>query len=197
MLFAVLAQELIFVAIAAYCWRRQRVSPEQVGAILPTKRQVLLGLVLGMVLWSTAYSVGGLLQVALKTVLPTASYKWMIGFHRDHTAIHGFMQLGRSRSARLAYVLLGSIAVPIGEEALFRGVIYRALRSWWGIKAAIVTSAVIFAIVHVSPLAIGVVFIVGVLLAWAYEETGSLSVPILMHCVNNALMFALMWRRLT
>lgn len=85
---------------------------------------------------------------------------------------------------------------PIGEELLFRGVIFRSLRDGLlrlmpfklSLPIAVLVSASAFAISHGTPeqaAQLGILFIMGVVAALLYEYTGSLSVPILFHCLNN------------
>jgi membrane protease YdiL (CAAX protease family) len=59
--------------------------------------------------------------------------------------------------------------------------------------AAAALSGAVFGLLHYTdPDSIGVVpqlAVLGVLLAWLYERTGSLWPPILLHVVNNAIAF--------
>jgi len=57
-----------------------------------------------------------------------------------------------------------------------------------------VVSALAFALIHVSPLGVVLIFPMGVLLAYVYERTQSLWVPILMHAVNNGIGVLLIWK---
>jgi membrane protease YdiL (CAAX protease family) len=192
---ALLAQNLLFVAVAAWYWRRQRWSAAQIGVERPTGRQLVLWLAFGIGVFATAFLCGAALERLFALLLSPPQFARLEQQSRQVSAEGGFLALGRSLWARMAFVIMGAVAAPIGEEALFRGVIYRAMRRRFGIPAGIIGSSLLFAIVHVSPLAICVIFVIGLLLACAYERTGSLWAPILMHGVNNALMFALLWHQ--
>jgi membrane protease YdiL (CAAX protease family) len=192
---ASLAQNLVFVAVAVWIWRRQRLTPAQVGLRRPTRRQVLLGLGLGVGVFAVAYVSGELLIHALQALLPPARYAELVRQKRQLSAEGGFLSIGRSPWLRAAFVFMGAVIAPIGDEALFRGLIYRALRERWGVWSGIIGSSFVFAVAHVSPLTICIVFLIGILLSYAYERTDSLWVPILMHGVNNGLMFALLWQQ--
>ena len=78
--------------------------------------------------------------------------------------------------------------VPIVEEILFRGLFYGALQKHWGIKAAIGGSAFLFACVHLQLVGFFYLFCFGLILGWARWRSGTLGLPIAIHCLNNALL---------
>jgi len=85
-----------------------------------------------------------------------------------------------------AFVLLNAVVVaPLAEELLFRGFLYAALRRYAGPLGAISVSAAIFALLHDYPLGLPPLFLLGFLLAYLYERTGSLAAPIAAHAANN------------
>ncbi|MFW6009741.1 MAG: CPBP family intramembrane glutamic endopeptidase [Actinomycetota bacterium] len=99
--------------------------------------------------------------------------------------------------------LIAVIVAPVTEEAIFRGVLFRALAGRLGTGVGMVLSAAVFALIHLEilfsqPIALSGLFVVGVALAVAYHLTGSLVVPIVGHAVFNAvsLMLALLIDRL-
>src|SRR5437763_14372270 len=83
------------------------------------------------------------------------------------------------------------VVAPMAEEVLMRGAILPRLASWMGAWAIVATSA-IFAVLHEGfGFAIGVraasIFLVALVLGWARLRTGSLTAPIMMHVLYNAL----------
>ena len=84
-------------------------------------------------------------------------------------------------------VIFAALIVPIFEELLFRGFFQTSLRSFsdspW---AAIVFTSIFFAILH-PPTHIPALFMLSVGLGYAYERSGSLLRPILMHIFFNGL----------
>lgn len=93
-----------------------------------------------------------------------------------------------SVTAYLASLLFGAVGVPIAEEFLFRGLLYRWLRDRWGTWAGVFLSALTFALIH--PPAAGAapaIFLIGLALAWLYEKTGSLKPGMALHGANNAI----------
>jgi len=88
--------------------------------------------------------------------------------------------------AALAVVLVGAVVVaPVAEEILFRGFLYATLRRSLGPLAAIVLSSAIFSLLHSQLTAAPSLFVIGFLLAYLYERTGSLVASISAHAANN------------
>ncbi len=89
----------------------------------------------------------------------------------------------------LAIVLLVVMAVilaPFVEEIIFRGCIYRFLKSKTTIIPAQLISASVFAMLHANLLSFVPLVVVGVFLARVYEKTGNLWVAIWFHAFFNA-----------
>lgn len=91
----------------------------------------------------------------------------------------------RSPAGLIALVLVVGIVGPMGEEVFFRGFVHGALRRRFGVAAGVVLSAALFSLVHVSPVGLVPIFLIGVLLAVLYERTGTLAAPFALHAVNN------------
>lgn len=87
------------------------------------------------------------------------------------------------------------IVAPLAEEVIFRGYLYPVAKSFGGAPVAIFFSALLFAACHGNVPLMLPLFLLGILLALAYEWTGSLWAPISIHFFFNgatvALQFAL------
>jgi hypothetical protein len=93
----------------------------------------------------------------------------------------------------LSTLLMAGAMIPFAEELFFRGVLYGWLRRRFGMWIGIVASALVFAIAH-GDIAIGISnLILGFVLAWIYERSQSLWVPVAVHAVNNSLAVALLY----
>jgi membrane protease YdiL (CAAX protease family) len=98
----------------------------------------------------------------------------------------------------LAMVVVSLCVVGPVEELLFRGVVQGRLRESWGVWPAILAATVLFGLSHVSVSggAAGIAAyiltatVLGVLLGYLYERTGTIVVPAVIHGVNNAVIFA-------
>ena len=75
---------------------------------------------------------------------------------------------------------------PIAEELVFRAGLYRFLLGRTSKPNAIVFSGLFFGLVHLNLFSFAPLAAFGILLCLAYDLTGNLKVPILMHMVFNA-----------
>jgi hypothetical protein len=84
------------------------------------------------------------------------------------------------------YEFLGScFVIPVAEELLFRGVVYKRLKLYLGVRSGIILSAVIFGLMHFNIVQFLYAGMIGLLLAFLLEETGFLCVPVLGHMAAN------------
>lgn len=87
--------------------------------------------------------------------------------------------------------LFSFLVVAVGEEVLFRGIVFRMIDQQWGTAVALIVSALIFGFVHItnsnatvwSSIAIAVE--AGLLLGAAYKWAGNLWLPIGIHWAWN------------
>lgn len=92
---------------------------------------------------------------------------------------------------RAAVLVLGGVVAPVGEELLFRGVLFGALRRRLSFWPAALASSFIFGAIHVIPLQMITAALLGVALCWARERSRTLTAPVLIHVVNNLVAFIL------
>ena len=78
---------------------------------------------------------------------------------------------------------------PFVEELFFRGFLYTGLRRGLGVPSAALISGVLFAIAHIDPGLIIPFTLVGIVLAFTYERSGSLAAPIGVHLIFNLVSF--------
>jgi membrane protease YdiL (CAAX protease family) len=91
---------------------------------------------------------------------------------------HGAQQIG-------LFLLQAVLIAPVIEEVFFRGFLFGFLKKYVPVGWAIVISAGIFALAHVNVGATVQLWVLGLMLALAYEHTGSLLLPIGIHgCWN-------------
>jgi membrane protease YdiL (CAAX protease family) len=84
----------------------------------------------------------------------------------------------------LTLVAIGCITVPIVEELLYRGMLYRSLRSGYGSAVSLLSSTVLFTLDH--PLMAAVpVFCASVCMTLALERSRSLYAALLVHMLYN------------
>jgi membrane protease YdiL (CAAX protease family) len=84
-----------------------------------------------------------------------------------------------------AFAVLAVVVVPLLEEIIFRGGLYRALRDEMGIGVAAVFSATIFAALHFNEAAFVPLIVLSLLFVFVYEWTGSLWACVALHACFN------------
>jgi membrane protease YdiL (CAAX protease family) len=87
----------------------------------------------------------------------------------------------------LERALLLVVIAPVSEELLFRGIILRGLLSRYRPAAAVVLTALLFAILHANPWQFFSALFLGIVFGWFYLRTGSIALCILAHAMANGL----------
>jgi uncharacterized protein len=85
------------------------------------------------------------------------------------------------------------VIAPITEEVLFRGTFYPMMTRWFGRFPAAILCACFFAAVHDTYTDAPGLIVLALCFTLAYEVTGSLLVPIVMHMVFNGISLAVLW----
>ena len=86
-----------------------------------------------------------------------------------------------------AGLLLIAVLVPFVEELFFRGMLYPLLRQRAPATLAVVANAAIFAAVHMIPVLIPSLFVVGLCLAFLRERSGSIWPGVCYHAMQNGM----------
>ncbi len=81
------------------------------------------------------------------------------------------------------------VVAPLTEELLFRGLILSGFLGNYSARKAILVSAVLFSLFHISPYQLCSTFLIGVLLGWLFVRTRSLWPCILAHSFVNGSIF--------
>nr|MBC7244823.1 CPBP family intramembrane metalloprotease [Chloroflexota bacterium] len=96
---------------------------------------------------------------------------------------------GKGIAGLILALLAGGVVAPIVEEIFFRGCLFAGLYRLVGLRRAAVLSAALFALVHVLPTSWPPIFVLGLLLALLYEQTGSIWPAVIVHSTMNTLAF--------
>ncbi|MGA2052218.1 MAG: type II CAAX endopeptidase family protein [Opitutales bacterium] len=91
-----------------------------------------------------------------------------------------------------AFALLAVALAPINEELLFRGGLYRFIKSLGRPRLALAVSSLLFGLAHFNLLEFLPLVLIGALLVRTYERTGRIIAPIAFHAAFNATNIALM-----
>ena len=77
------------------------------------------------------------------------------------------------------------IIIPIAEELMFRGIVYKRFRQYATFLRAAVFSTLMFSLAHGNMVQMVYAFAVGMLLSFVYEKFDSFAAPVYFHiCVN-------------
>lgn len=152
----------------------------------------LLGLELGKVGKYLSAGIGGGVLVFMAVIGSSLVVQRIFSVPGELQPFAQLVVQTKSLPQLLLLFLLGAVLAPFGEELYFRGFLYPAIRSRLGVPLAIFVSAIVFGFLHFDllrfiPLAVG-----GAGLAWLYERTGSLYVPIVAHGFWNFVMLVLL-----
>jgi membrane protease YdiL (CAAX protease family) len=83
------------------------------------------------------------------------------------------------------------VVAPVAEEIFFRGIVLNAWLREFGVRRAIIGSALLFALIHGSIFVIPAIFALGIGLALLYIRTGSLPASMAMHATFNGITLVL------
>jgi len=103
-----------------------------------------------------------------------------------------FMEERRTRVLFFLTIFV-SLFGPIIEEVFFRGFMYSVIRKRLGVLTAAFLSASIFSLLHTNIAGFLPIMTLGVLLAYLYEATGSLTASITVHIVHNSIIVGFMF----
>ncbi|MFT5430586.1 MAG: membrane protease YdiL (CAAX protease family) [Myxococcota bacterium] len=140
----------------------------------------------GKALPALGYAVGGY-AIAIPILFGAAAFQSLLPFTEEIVTNPVLVELVDSDSAFRQLVILFSavVAAPIFEEAIFRGVLYRHLRTRIGIPWAVVVTSLCFSIMHPSLTTLIPLFALGCILALVTERSGSVLPAMLMHALWN------------
>jgi len=167
----------------------------------------LLGLVLLWMIWRSTLrhllvSRGGLARatgaglVALWATLPVVYGLLIVGakIFGDQTQ-EAVEMIDDRRVGWQMVVVTALVLAPLFEEVIFRGLLYTMFRRW-GRWTAILATAALFGLIHIdTPTACVPLAVLGGVLAWMVESTGSLVPSITAHAAFNFLTISqLIWK---
>jgi membrane protease YdiL (CAAX protease family) len=136
-------------------------------------RSMALGLLLAVPAWIGAQLIGLVVIRLLQ----------LIGLEPDV----GVAEQALANADPVVLVVALVLVAPIAEEVFFRGVVYNAWLREYGPRAAVIGSALLFAVIHASLFLVLPIIALGVALALLYRATGSLPATIALHAGFNGI----------
>ena len=90
------------------------------------------------------------------------------------------------------FAIIAVVVAPLAEETFFRGFTFQGIKKRYGYGWGLFLSALLFSLAHMSPSGLVPIFILGLMLAWLYNKTGSIWPCIIVHCVYNSIALVFM-----
>jgi membrane protease YdiL (CAAX protease family) len=140
-----------------------------------------------ILLWSIVASLGAIIPSSyLQELLP----EWPASIQQQIDQMARTMFQMMNTPGGYAVICLFA---PIAEEMVFRGAALRKLLQWKPERRwlMITFSAVLFAVAHMNPAQIIHPLLIGLLLGWMYERTGSIIPGVAYHWANNTAAYLL------
>ncbi len=168
---AIVGYDVGLLVAAAMCW-------EVAGR--PGTRGRWRATGVGLLAWLLSLPLAALAGVLNSIALAALGY----GGAEPQAAIVALQETPGSWS-RLAYTVSFVAVAPVGEEWIFRGTLYPALRASGGVVPAAIASGLFFGAIHMTPGYTLPLTILGIVLALVYERTGTLVAPMALHAAQN------------
>jgi membrane protease YdiL (CAAX protease family) len=168
-------QDVAFVAAAvgvAYLLGRPRAA--DFGLVAPAQRGRAIGL---------------LVAVWVSFLVMSALWVTALGLHETQELPDRLGADGSTLSA-VAVIVLITVFAPLGEEMLFRGLIFGSLRNLLGVWPAALVTGILFGLIHIGSAPAGFLVPLGFLgfgLCLLYHYSGSLYPCIALHALNNSI----------
>lgn len=162
--------------VAFLPWVAQRPLAD-LGLRPPGPREITFGVTGGVVMLIVTLIVAGI-QYALLHLKTEQLPVQLLARAHDPALIAGF-------------ALLAIVVAPFAEEFVFRGFVFNALRRYLPVAAAMVLSAALFGLAHADMSAFAPLWAGGIVLAWVYWRSGSLTCSMIAHATFNTVQVVL------
>ena len=171
MLPLVMTIQAVVFSLAGWLLARRRLGNPLRAVPLEVWRSVLLGVGAGVAAVILSIGLGALLQLL---GLPVEEQAWLEEMFKDPEAV-----------LRLTPWIV--LIVPVSEELFFRLYVFRFIARHVGFPAGLITSSLLFALIHFNSSGLLIYLGIGCILAWVYQRTGRIVAPIVGHVTLNAI----------
>ena len=142
-----------------------------------SKVGIIRAIALGVILLVMAYPFVGLADTITQH---------LFGYPSSRQNIVELFSAAPTMRQRVLIIILAVAVAPVAEETVFRFFIYGVLRRYFGIAAGLLVNALLFAAVHQHLPSFAPLFVLGSCFTLAYEWSGSVLVPMMMHSLFNS-----------
>ena len=161
---------LITLAVSAAFFLHDRKKEKLEGVVTTGKASV------GKYLWILLLGAG--MCIALNNLMNLAG----LAFYSD--TYQETSQAMYSAGFGVQILCLG-IVMPLSEEMIFRGVVFKRYEQAFSFRRAMLLSAMFFAVTHGNLVQAMYSFVMGLFLAYVYEKYGSVKAPVCLHITMN------------
>ncbi len=177
LVFSMVITLLVCAGLLMYLYRVRGMNPAQLFGL----QHVHWGHILKVVL------VFALLSLVSVSVVAYFTQQWLQNIWpelKPQDMVETFQSSG-ALDIKLLVILTAVIVAPLSEEILFRGFVYGVLKRYTDAPFAALASSLMFAIIHMHLGSLLPLCMLAVLFCIAYEITGCLLVPMLLHMIFN------------
>jgi membrane protease YdiL (CAAX protease family) len=133
----------------------------------------------------TAYAF--ILPILISVLILSMLFLDKIGYKAPPQPVFDMFFEEKRSNVILFLTIFVSVLGPVIEEIFFRGFLYSAVKKRFGILAGVLLSAALFSMLHANISGFLPIMILGVLMAFLYEVTGSLVASISVHILHNSI----------
>ncbi len=175
---------LACLALLAYLHRLRGLNPAELFGLQQVHWRRLLKVVVifAMIEIIAVNGLASLLMPWLQEVWPDT---------RPQETVQLFQNMG-GLGLRLVFIFSVVFLAPLVEETVFRGFVYGVLKRYTDAPFAALSSSLMFAIIHMHVGSLMPLWLLAMLLCVAYEVTGCLLAPMMLHMVFNGVSITLM-----
>ncbi|MBW3537966.1 CPBP family intramembrane metalloprotease [Candidatus Parcubacteria bacterium] len=138
---------------------------------------------------AVAYVLGTVTALAVLVPLVFVLVSWLFpGFNPDQAQTNEFTQATTPEARRLSFIAL-VLLPPLVEELVFRGFIFPAFATRWGVWWGAIGSSLLFGAAHLQFNVTVYTVVLGLLLCMLYVKLGSIWPGVAFHLFNNYLAF--------
>ncbi|KAE8023268.1 hypothetical protein FH972_008987 [Carpinus fangiana] len=139
----------------------------------------------GWLLWAGIGLVGAISAVAL-TGAATSFFSAESPQRETDALVRLLPLIGSSSISTACLVGITGVFAPLLEETVFRGFFMVSLTKWVPTPVAVIISAAVFALAHLTPGEFPQLFVLGTTLGFSYAQTRNLLTPITIHGFWNS-----------
>lgn len=139
----------------------------------------------GWLLWAGIGLAGAILAISL-TGVAVSFFNGETPQRETDALVRLLPLIGSSNLSTACLVGITGVLAPLLEETVFRGFFMTSLTKWVPTPVAVVISAAVFALVHLTPGEFPQLFVLGTALGFSYAQTHNLLTPITIHSFWNS-----------